>query len=278
MIKSIYFLPHGMQIVPGVEDHQIPDFRVLHEYMLQVADEISQDGTSNIILITPHGYNLQDKFTIYMHDNFYGYTYKLKDSVVHGEILEKIEIAGNLEKSVAFLQELKMHNFPVEGLIHGYSGYPMMLNWGEIVPVYYLEQNHKFRYMILGVPRLRHENFGSLRQYLETLASILKNFQDDFILVISGDLAHTHIPEGPYGYHDWAKSFDETFYQWMAEHKQEQMTLMLEQDRKAKACGLAGMYLIHQLLQNNEYMLTTSFYRVPTYFGMGIGRWVHQDG
>ncbi|MFV2015987.1 MAG: hypothetical protein ACC656_11190, partial [Candidatus Heimdallarchaeota archaeon] len=65
MINSIYFLPHGMQIIPGMEDPYNSEFEKLHIEMEKIRKTLESDNSALILLITPHGLNLDSNFLIY---------------------------------------------------------------------------------------------------------------------------------------------------------------------------------------------------------------------
>jgi len=270
MINHILFLPHGMQIIPGVEDTQAEPFLYLHQAMEEVIEQVEWDG-DQVILLTPHGYNLEEDLVIYNHKQFQGSIFKLEDSVVYGEAISQLEITGNTELNQKILQQTS--ELPIKVLTHGYPDYPMTLNWGEVVPLLYLQPLGKKRHSILCYPRTRHSDLDQVIAYNTKLAKFLQDLDENVLLVISGDLSHTHQEDGPYGYHQISKPFDSMVNNWAQAGEDAQMDELLDMQPNALACGMAGMNLIHQLRKLGNYELVASRYAVPTYFGMGIYYW-----
>jgi aromatic ring-opening dioxygenase LigB subunit len=207
---------------------------------------------------------------------YQGQIYEISpDSVVYGTPIESLTFNGDLEftdKLVEMISELQP-----EILVHGSSGYPMTLNWGTTVPLYYLKNHEDLKMTFLGVPRMRHDDLGKLNQDMRLLAEQILRFaeerEENIALIVSGDLSHVHQEDGPYGYHESGVPFDQLVQQWFRDAESGYMGKIIELQPTALACGMAGMMLIQRVLELQNFEPIASFYDVPTYFGMGIGYW-----
>ncbi|MHA2503084.1 MAG: DODA-type extradiol aromatic ring-opening family dioxygenase [Candidatus Kariarchaeaceae archaeon] len=272
MIRDILFLPHGMQIIEGVEDDPLEGFMWLNEQMKAMIDPLQVP--KQVILLTPHGYNLDRTMVLYNHTEFEGSLFKLENSVVHGEFLERFEFHGSTEMIAAIQQAAESADLPLEVLTHGYPAYPLQLNWGTAVPLYYFKQHAPdIQVTILCYPRSRHSDLDGIASINSKLMSVLDSLEDEVMLLISGDLSHVHREDGPYGYHDSGVPFDTLIMDWVESGLNDQMDRILQMQPTALACGMSGLQLIHQLREKGDFPLRTSFYKVPTYFGMAGAHW-----
>ncbi|HKZ43255.1 MAG TPA: hypothetical protein VJ044_20020, partial [Candidatus Hodarchaeales archaeon] len=89
------------------------------------------------------------------------------------------------------------------------------------------------------------------------------------LLLISGDLAHTHLPENPYNFAPEAIVFDESVEQWL---KSADSSLLLrnaaEINHKALSCGFTGLVVAQGILESRKRSLRLLVRRHPTCFGM----------
>lgn len=279
MIKSVYFLPHGMQIIPGMEDPYNTDFEQLHNEMEKIREILKQEKSEHLILITPHGLNLEDRFLIYEHNEFIGHYYKIieKQSVVYGKLVDTKKWEGDQETSLKLKQFLISSGFDIDGLSQGYADYPLTLAWGETVPLFYLPENLGQRVIVLGIPRSRHEKIYSMQETLTKLGQAVIEFCENqeisTSIIFSGDLSHTHVEDGPYGYDSSSKEFDSLVQEWSKNPKRKTFEKILKLQKTALACGMAGISMIQGIVDKHEISINTSFYDLPTYFGMIVNHW-----
>ncbi|MHA2028975.1 MAG: DODA-type extradiol aromatic ring-opening family dioxygenase [Candidatus Kariarchaeaceae archaeon] len=279
MIKSVYFLPHGMQIIPGMEDPYNQDFENLHIKMTQITKLLEEDNSEIVILVTPHGLNLADQFLIYEHNEFLGNYFKIveDESVVYGDLIETKSWKGDQEFSINFKEYLLKNGINAQGLTQGYADYPLTLAWGETVPLYYLPQTNNVKIVILGLPRSRHEKIYDIQDTLVDLGQLVLQFCKEIpertALIFSGDLSHTHVDGGPYGFHPSSKTFDKLVERWSREPLRNVFENILELQQTALACGMAGLSMLQGIADKNKLINTFDFYDLPTYFGMIVNHW-----
>lgn len=279
MIQSIYFLPHGMQIIPRIENPGNTKFNKLHKAMEEIRKKLNEDDPEYVIVITPHGFNLQNQYLVYLHNKFDGHYYIIneKESVVYGDLIETRKWNGDESFSQSLLNYLEEINLNIRGLIQGYPDYPLTLAWGETVPLYYLPENSKSKIIIMGVPRSRHGKINEIQKDLFILGqSIIDYFiklENKVSIIFSGDLSHTHIQEGPYGFHESSKEFDKLVKEWSENPEGEIFNKILFLQKTALACGMAGISMLQGIHEKYGLKKQISIYEVPTYFGMIVNQW-----
>jgi aromatic ring-opening dioxygenase LigB subunit len=70
-------------------------------------------------------------------------------------------------------------------------------------------------------------------------------------VVVSGDLSHTHRPDGPYGYNKTSAVFDKVVSDWAKNPclcSSKLLTDAREMQSSAKGCGFTGLVMLHGLL------------------------------
>ncbi|MCE7736411.1 MAG: hypothetical protein GPJ54_16140 [Candidatus Heimdallarchaeota archaeon] len=279
MLNSIYFLPHGMQIIPGMEDPYNFDFEKLHIEMEKIKEVLESESSELIILVTPHGLNLEDRFLIYEHNELIGHYYRIleKQSVVYGDLVDTKKWQGSQETSLQLKQFLTNCDIDIEGLTQGYADYPLTLAWGETVPLYYLPEELNQQILVIGVPRSRHDKIYNMQESLvkfgQSIIEFCKNHSKSTSIIFSGDLSHTHTEDGPYGYHQSSKEFDRLVQLWSTDPKREIFEEILELQKTALACGMAGISMLQGIADKYQIYLKTSYYDLPTYFGMIVNQW-----
>lgn len=279
MIQSIYLLPHGMQVIPGLEDSPANDFSKLNTNMMKITDYIKNDNPDLIILITPHGYADMTDYLIYYHSKFQGFYYKIKpeDSVVYGDLYSTKFWDGDISNADLLIEVFENNQIPYRKLIQGGSDYAMTLAWGETVPLFYLPDGKSIPIIPIGVPRSRYDSLDKMQTDLDNIAKSLVDFSDNdnkkISIIISGDMSHTHIETGPYGFHETCTQFDELIQEWVKNLTDDELKRLLKLNKTALACGMAGICIIQYLSQKIGLNHEFSFYDCPTYFGMIISKW-----
>jgi aromatic ring-opening dioxygenase LigB subunit len=247
--------------------------------MLRIKDNIANENPEIIILITPHGLNLDEKFILYEHNEFLGNYYRIieKQSVVYGDLIQTKAWQGNVEFSKILKSFLDNHNIPIEGVTQGYPDYPLTLAWGESVPLFYLSEKLSTKIVILGIPRSRHTKILEMQKSLFSLGKLIFNFcknrEENISIIISGDLSHTHVEDGPYGYDPSSKLFDQLVTNWSTTLSKSTFDEILILQNTALACGMAGISMLQGISEENSLKNQFCFYDLPTYFGMIINHW-----
>lgn len=268
MIKSVHLLPHGMQIIPGLESPYNSDFKSLHEAMEGIKIE-----SEFIVLLTPHGTAVENEFLLYNHERFQGFYYHLNPdvSIVNGVPAESKEWSGDSNVNQEILSSLSQ--FEILELIQGGSTYPMTLAWGETVPLYYIQEK---KVIVISIPRRRYAGVEIMQEELFTfgrsLYQLLQGLKETYSIVISGDLAHTHLKGGPYGFSPTAVDFDEKVMVWVKEPRN--IDELLELNKTALSCGMAGICILQGIFDEKKFILQNSHYSCPTYFGMIVANWI----
>jgi aromatic ring-opening dioxygenase LigB subunit len=277
VLVSAYMLPHGSQIIPGLDDNYDEANRPLHQAMQQMGAALAADCPDAVILVTPHGISLPEHHAVYMHDRLMGLLYALAGPHDINKVKEQYLWTGDSALARRLLGAMLDRGIPTLPLVQGSSEYPLALAWGETVPLYYLLRDCSPRVVIISLPRSRLDRLGDIQVDLAALGAVLYEqamaFGGRVSLVMSADQSHTHDAAGPYGFHESAKAFDELVQQWVTAPTRDRLNGLLALQPTAKACAMAGMCSLQVVLERSALRSAGAVYAAPTYFGMLAARW-----
>ena len=154
---------------------------------------------------------------------------------------------------------------------------PAPLRWGEVIPLSFLNATlGSTSLVVLGQPARRQTEEVAMVPELLSLGRALFESLDALsarvLVVVSGDLAHTHLASGPYGYNPAAVPFDAALGAWASSLDPapllENATALADD---AKSCGFTGAVMLHGLLNASCGRFTPRLLAnaAPTYYGHG---------
>ena len=277
MLVSVFMLPHGMQIIPGLEEHYDEANRPLHQVMESMGAALAGDCPDAIILVTPHGISLPEHHAVYAHDKLMGMLFTLKGPHGIGRVTEQHLWNGDSALAQRLLAAMQARGIPALPVVQGSGDYPMTLAWGETVPLHYLLRSCSPRVVIVSLPRTRLDRLADIQGDLAALGHVLdeqaRTFDGRLSLVFSADLAHTHDAGGPYGFHETASQFDALVQDWVVSPTRDGLDRLLALQPTARACAIAGICSLQVVLERSALRSAGGVYAAPTYFGMLAARW-----
>ena len=103
---------------------------------------------------------------------------------------------------------------------------------------------------------------GALFDFFDALAETV-------VVVVSGDLAHTHLASGPYGFSPAAAPYDAHIADWAGSLDRAALDAATAYADDAKSCGYTGAVLLHGLLHGTSFApRLLAGPSAPTYYGM----------
>jgi len=152
---------------------------------------------------------------------------------------------------------------------------PIPLRWGEIIPLSFLNDH---AVIVLSIPSKRSAPVPMIPELIQLgrhLRDYFEKIPRRVVVVISADLAHTHLECGPFGYSDTAAPFDEACGQWAKTLDPKPLLVDAASlvDR-ALSCGFPGLVLLEGILEPTREQwkpeLLANFH--PTYYGMLVAK------
>jgi len=253
----------------------------LHETSKKVGQMIDQLKPDLIFLSTPHGIADFDKFMFYQND--YGEGTAETEGNYAGY---HINVSFNSEITSKIVSYLLSIGQKVSNVTAFSQGEPFPLRWGEVIPLYFIPNVDKYQIITISQPSRRYDHSPEMVPELITLGKNIFNYLDKIsnkriVILISADLAHTHDPDGPYGYSPAAAPFDKACGDWVQTLNGNYLTqvassLVLD----AKSCGFTGLVLLHgalSLLGTDHWQSVLYSNHYPSYYGMLVASFLKKS-
>jgi aromatic ring-opening dioxygenase LigB subunit len=207
------------------------------------------------------------------------------------------------EEFLQWMQKEKSH--PVSGIYSYNDDTPLPLNWGEIIPLLLLPSSWKQKRsngdqrqqsqppppkpLIWTFPYRRYEHGPEMVEELLSIGGDVMTWiqkrPERIGVIISGDLSHTHLSNGPYGYSPASELYDNAIGQWANStllsddvcHNHNVTMALLDRAKalqpNAKSCGFTGYVLWHGMMCHSEEVASSFRSNLlaignVTYYGM----------
>ncbi len=237
--------PHPPIIIPGVGSKEdLSEVSKTIEAMHDLAEKFDEKKVKTVIVITPHGKIMQDKFLI-------NYSDKYKASLPG----VSLDFAGDTELSAKISNLKSVAKKESQALNHGVA-----------VPLYYFKKrNPKIKIIPINYSfqdREKHFEFG------KKLFQLLKKENKNVAVIASGDLSHKLKPGAPAGFSEKGREFDEKILN-LIQKKQAKKILQMDKEliEEAGQCGYRSILVILGLVDNISHEPEELSYEGP--FGVG---------
>ena len=272
-------LPHGDFVYDPTLVHDANGSLQLHDAAVKVGDWLSNvvkpDG---VVLSTPHGLELETDFVFYMNRNESGHAVLGED--LHNASFPTYDVYMNASVDTGLtdtlLRRLHRSTVPVQGL-KGFAGsMTLPISWGEIIPLSFLSERLRENLILIGQPLRRYNHSVAMIPELLDLGRVLyEELEKDprtFAVLISSDLAHTHLASGPYGYCPCAEPFDRDVNRWAETQNADALLVdaARQQQLGAMSCGFTGLVMLQGLLAQAKFTSKSLANFHPTYYGMMV--------
>jgi aromatic ring-opening dioxygenase LigB subunit len=268
-IQGAFILPHGSLILDPSIESLSEQAQHLHDGMLKISEKIKEISPDICLFITPHGISHETHYCFY--DNLYAEGTAEWEGK-YGDFRVKIELDNTqTQEIVEFLQN---HDNEVSRITAFTKNSPIQLRWGEVVPLWFLRKI-PISYLIMSIPTKRYSQLTLMIPELQKLGKDLQAFfaksDTNAIIIVSGDLAHTHLVSGPYGFKNEAATFDRLISEWVSQQQTESLLgQSLSIIDEALCCGFSSFVILDQLLKGLNFNGRVFSEGHPTYYGMLI--------
>ena len=252
---------------------------LVHDASKQVGKQIEDLKPDTIVLSTPHGIAAPEDFIFYLSPRGFGFSDT--DNCACPPCCYNLSVAMDSKGSENLVRILKDENEKVSYLSAfgppGNEDVPFPLRWGEVVPLYFTKSvlGQPSKVIILSQPSRRYtesvEMIPELHHLGESLFEILQSQLEKIVVIISADLAHTHLKSGPYGFSTAAEPFDKACGAWVSTQDSEKLVVeAASYVDKALSCGFTGLVMLDGMLKASpftwESRLLANYH--PSYYGM----------
>lgn len=258
--------PHGSELIPSLAKPGEKRFSETRKGMRVLASSIVATKPDTIVIASPHNLRLVNNIAVVVSENSTGTLRTAPKRAV------TVKAKCNVELAKELLNAARAKSLPVVGVNYGTFEGPtsdVPMDWGTLVPLWFVLQEKRLRTRILIVAPSREIPIQQNVDFGIVLAKVLKRKKNRFVFIASADQAHTHAQSGPYGFNKAASEFDQTVVRVI---KSNSVGSLMRLDSRlvenAKPDSLWQMAMLAGVLDQVEMRPTLVSYEVPTYYGM----------
>ncbi|XP_046565316.1 LOW QUALITY PROTEIN: uncharacterized protein LOC124274030 [Haliotis rubra] len=253
----------------------------LHKACVAVGQQIDEIAPDLIFLSTPHGISDLRNFGFYLNPEAQGGADT--DNCQCPPCCYNVSVGLDVNVSQRLVGK-----FGYDRNVSGISGYgppgqssePFPLRWGEVIPLHFVGGPglSRTRVVILSQPSRRYtEQVAMIPELLKLgsdLYTYLEGLSERVVMIISADLAHTHLADGPYGYSNTSEPFDLAVGEWAGSLDEHALLVTASQlvDR-ALSCGYTGLVMMHGVFSAgglSSWQPDLLVNHHPSYYGMMV--------
>ncbi|GFR87174.1 protein CA_C1420-like [Elysia marginata] len=253
----------------------------IHEACKTIGKAILELNPDIVLLSTPHGIADLQNFVFYMNPLAEGFADT--DNCACPPCCYNASINIDVNVTEKILGNLMRHK-NVSGLSGygppGQSSEPFPLRWGEVIPVHFIPglNSSSIKFAVLSQPSRRYtqdvQMIPELLSLGASLYEILEASPKRIAVIVSADLAHTHLASGPYGYSNTSEPFDKACSRWATTLDRKFLLVQAASIvDKALSCGFTGFVMLHGLMEAGGLQTWQSRVLVnhhPSYYGMMV--------
>ena len=249
MIHRIYLIPHGDELI-DIPNEQSKEMKAA------IMEETSRDSADIRIIFTPHGLSLEKNFSVAFNKKLFG-TY-ITDG---GKTLE-MNLDNNLDLARLILETSQ--NVLSKAFFSGGEQNEFPIDFGSMIPLTFFNKKPT---LIIG--QTRSWDLQKFYEFGRNIHRVLSSGDRKYSIIFSADQAHTHNPEGPYGFSDEAKIYDRTVKEAIITGRFDSIYGMKRDFvESAKPDSFWIMVVLGGFLSASGMKLSFKYYYVEKYFGM----------
>ena len=249
-VDWIYLVPHGDEII----DMPSEGGRIMNEKIRELAE---MDEADSIVVISPHGLNLPENFSVVNTEYFYANT-KLKTTTLRGHWKNDRPLAEKILKAT--------RGFSEEARFVSYSGktsrFPM--DFGTSIPLHFFRKKP-----VVMMGQTRTADRKKLIDFGKALYDLCDAEEKHIGILLSADQAHTHSEAGPYGFSSDAKKYESVVKDCLKKGSLEELARIDDAVVKnAKPDSFWNMCAMHGMLTCSGRRTVYDYGYIEVYFGM----------
>lgn len=252
MIVFAAIMPHPPESISGTrkpENLKLTEKTLLAFEQLRV--EIEQSDPETIVIISPHAYSEPYSFVIN------------SGSELVGNLAEL-----GLDETFSYINDIKIaDSLAFQCLVNDLPAHlhPSFLDYGTLIPLYYLTKNIKPKIVQLSFSMMDY-NFHF--RYGEILRKVINDSGQRVAIIASGSLSHKLTPNAPAGYYSEAKKFDaDVIHHLGSDDLASIMNFDQQVVAKSAECGLRSIIILLGALHGRNYKFKLLSYEYP----LGVG-------
>lgn len=245
--------PHTPILIPAIGKENLARLRATQQAMQKLEEDLCDSRPDTILIISPHGPNQTNAFTMNLRPEFMGNFEKFGDFTTKIHLTCDMELAYKIRERLEVRAPLQLISDPD-------------LDYSCLVPYHLLTENlPKVKIIPLYYSNLDLNGHFKFGQLLRRELLISKN---RVAVIASGDLSHRLTKDAPAGYSPKGKKFDKKLIKCLVENKiPEILKISPELTIAAQECGLRSIIILLGILEGINYKPQMLSYEAP--FGVG---------
>jgi aromatic ring-opening dioxygenase LigB subunit len=260
--------PHGGEMIPELASKStFRRFEETRAAMRVLARRMLEARPQTIVVASPHNLRLISRIAVVVSENSSG---TLKGSS-NRSVTVRARCDVNFGKIV--LKQSEKAGLPVVGANYGTaagSSSDMQMDWGTLVPLWFVLKEQKLNSRILIVAPSREIPLRTNFDFGRLLGRLMKSNQKKrFAFVASADQAHAHSRSGPYGFSPAALKYDAFVLNAIRDNSLKRVLRLkprfIEEAKPDSPWQMVILAGINEVIPLRSQLLS---YQVPSYYGM----------
>jgi aromatic ring-opening dioxygenase LigB subunit len=259
--------PHGGEIIPKLASKaMLHKFEETRAAMRVLAKRISENHPDTVVIASPHNLRLVSRIAVVVSENSSG---TLKGSSNRSVSLHT---RCDIDFGKLLLRQAEKERLPVVGANYGTaagSSSDMQMDWGTLVPLWFVLKEQKLKSKILIVTPSREIPLRKNFVFGQLLGRLMKKNRRRFAFIASADQAHAHSRTGPYGFSPAASKYDDFVLRAIRDNKLKRILRLKPRFiEEAKPDSLWQMVILAGVNEVVPLLSELLSYQVPSYYGM----------
>ncbi len=260
--------PHGGEIIPELASKSmLRKFEETRASMRALARRISEAHPQTIVIASPHNLRLLSNIAVVVSENSSG--------TLRGSSNRSVAVRARCDVDFGkiVVRQSEKARLPVVGANYGTaagSSSDMQMDWGTLIPLWFLLKEHRLKSRILIVAPSREISLRTNFDFGRLLGRLMKgNRKKRFAFIASADQAHAHSRSGPYGFSPAASKYDAFVLNAIRDNSLKRILHLkasfIEEAKPDSPWQMVILAGINEVIPMRSQLLS---YQVPSYYGM----------
>ena len=260
--------PHGGEIIPELASKSmLRKFEETRAAMRVLARRISEAQPQTIVIASPHNLRLLSNIAVVVSENSSG--------TLKGSSNQSVAVRARCDVDFGkiVVRQSEKARLPVVGANYGTaagSSSDMQMDWGTLIPLWFLLKEHRLKSRILIVAPSREISLRTNFDFGRLLGRLMKsNRKKRFAFIASADQAHAHSRSGPYGFSPAASKYDAFVLDAIRDNSLKRVLRLrprfIEEAKPDSPWQMVILAGINEVIPMRSQLLS---YQAPSYYGM----------
>ncbi|MHB9146284.1 MAG: DODA-type extradiol aromatic ring-opening family dioxygenase [Symbiobacteriia bacterium] len=272
-------VPHGGECLPEFATEDPQRAARTRAAMAEIGRRLEALQPDTVIIVNPHGISVPAAFCLPLGEAAVGHMTEgasgnggEDDDGGAGDSSGPVIVAGGFAMDIELGWDLAcriaQRDLPVAPAFFP-PGSPVPLDWGALIPLYYLGRSFKKPPRVVLLTPTRDLPLAANVAVGEALAEVAEQSGQRVAFIASADQGHSHQAEGPYGFDEKSAEYDRFFCDAVEANDLGRLLQVSDElIERGQPDSLWQALMLHGAVQRVPMQGKLLSYEVPTYFGM----------